>query len=109
MLMKGCFILNSATQFWSVTVMEHQIDADLFKKQGKLPNNFKATLAEPLKPTALKVLKDEYLLDFITGDELDDERQIEQQVVLNIRNFILQMGKGFYFIGNQYRLEVDGD
>lgn len=103
------YIEHSATQFWSVTVMEHQIDADLFKKQGKLPNNFKATLAEPLKPTALKVFKDEYLLDFIAGDELDDERHIEQQVVLNIRNFILQMGKGFCFIGNQYRLEVDGD
>jgi predicted nuclease of restriction endonuclease-like (RecB) superfamily len=103
------YIECSATQFWSVTVMEHQIDADLFRKQGKLPNNFKDTMAEPLKPTALKVFKDEYLLDFIAGDELDDERHIEQQVVLNIRNFILQMGKGFCFIGNQYQLEVDGD
>lgn len=103
------YLESAATQFWSVTVMEHQIDADLFKKQGKLPNNFQTTLAEPLKPSALKVFKDEYLLDFIAGDELDDERHIEQQVVLNIRNFILQMGKGFCFIGNQYRLEVDGD
>jgi predicted nuclease of restriction endonuclease-like (RecB) superfamily len=103
------YIENAATQFWSVSVMEHQIDADLFRKQGKLPNNFESTLAEPLKPSALKVFKDEYLLDFIAGDELDDERHIEQQVVLNIRNFILQMGKGFCFIGNQYRLEVDGD
>ncbi len=103
------YIEHSATQFWSVAVMEHQIDADLFKKQGKLPNNFDGTLSESLKPSALKVFKDEYLLDFIAGGELDDERQIEQQVVLNIRNFILQMGKGFCFIGNQYRLEVDGD
>ena len=103
------YIEHSATQFWSVAVMEHQIDADLFKKQGKLPNNFDGTLNESLKPSALKVFKDEYLLDFIAGDELDDERHIEQQVVLNIRNFILQMGKGFCFIGNQYRLEVDGD
>lgn len=103
------YIENSATQFWSVNVMEHQIDADLFKKQGRLPNNFEGTLTENLKPSALKVFKDEYLLDFIAGDELDDERHIEQQVVLNIRNFILQMGKGFCFIGNQYRLEVDGD
>lgn len=103
------YLENAATQCWSVTVMEHQIDADLFRKQGTLPNNFQATLAEPLKPSALKVFKDEYLLDFIAGDELDDERHIEQQVVLNIRNFILQMGKGFCFIGNQYRLEVDGD
>ncbi len=103
------YIDSAATQFWSVSVMEHQIDADLFRKQGKLPNNFDGTLSESLKPSALKVFKDEYLLDFIAGDELDDERHIEQQVVLNIRNFILQMGKGFCFIGNQYRLEVDGD
>jgi len=103
------YIEHSATQFWSVSIMEHQIDADLFKKQGKLPNNFQTTISESLKPSALKVFKDEYLLDFIAGDELDDERHIEQQVVLNIRNFILQMGKGFCFIGNQYRLEVDGD
>ncbi len=103
------YIEQSATQFWSVTIMEHQIDAQLFQNQGKLPNNFKTTITEALKPSALKVFKDEYLLDFIAGDELDDERHIEQQVVLNIRNFILQMGKGFCFIGNQYRLEVDGD
>ena len=103
------YIEHSATQFWSVTILEHQIDADLFQKQGKLPNNFQTTLTEHLKPSALKVFKDEYLLDFIAGDELDDERHIEQQVVSNIRNFILQMGKGFCFIGNQYRIEVDGD
>lgn len=103
------YIENSATQFWSVSVMEHQIDANLFQKQGKLPNNFKSTIIESLKPSVLKVFKDEYLLDFIAGDELEDERHIEQQVVLNIRNFILQMGKGFCFIGNQYRIEVDGD
>ena len=103
------YIENAATQFWSITVMEHQINADLFQKQGALPNNFQTTITESLKPSALMVFKDEYLLDFIAGDELDNERHIEQQVVLNIRNFILQMGKGFCFIGNQYRLEVDGD
>jgi predicted nuclease of restriction endonuclease-like (RecB) superfamily len=74
-----------------------------------LPNNFQGTLSESLQPLALKLFKDEYLLDFIAGDELEDERHIEQQEVLNIRNFILQMGKVFCFIGNQYRLEVEED
>ncbi|MBN8836241.1 MAG: DUF1016 family protein [Sphingobacteriia bacterium] len=103
------YIEAAAANYWSLTVLEHQIESDLFAKQGKLPNNFNGTLPADLKPTALKVFKDEYLLDFIAGDELDDERRIELQVVLNIRNFILQMGKGFCFIGNQYRLEVNGD
>lgn len=100
---------SAAANFWSLTVLEHHIENDLYFREGKLPNNFDGTLAETLKPSALKVFKDEYLLDFIACDELDDERHIEQQVVLNIRNFILQMGKGFCFIGNQYRLEVEGD
>ena len=103
------YIYSSAVNFWSLSVLEHHIENDLFSKEGKLPNNFKKTIIESLKPFALKVFKDEYLLDFIAGDELDDERHIEQQVVINIRNFILQMGKGFCFIGNQYRLEVDGE
>lgn len=102
------YIESAASNFWSLTVLEHQIENNLFGKEGRLPNNFESTLTGNLKPSALKVFKDEYLLDFIAGSELDDERQIEQ-VVSNIRNFILQMGKGFCFIGNQYRLEVDGD
>lgn len=103
------YIQSVASNFWSVTVLEHHIENDLYGKEGKLPNNFDGTLTENLRPSAVKMFRDEYLLDFIAGDELDDERHIEQQVVLNIRNFILQMGKGFCFIGNQYRLEVDGD
>lgn len=103
------YIQSAAANFWSLTVLEHHIENNLYGKEGKLPNNFDGALAETLKLSALKVFKDEYLLDFIAGDELDDERHIEQQVVLNIRNFILQMGKGFCFIGNQYRLEVEGD
>lgn len=103
------YIQYAASNFWTLTVLEHHIENDLFGKEGKLPNNFEGTLAESMRPSALRVFKDEYMLDFIAGEELDDERHIEQQVVLNIRNFILQMGKGFCFIGNQYRLEVDGD
>jgi len=103
------YIQSAAVNFWSVTILEHHIENDLFGKEGKLPNNFDGTLTEKIKPSAVKMFRDEYLLDFIAGDELNDERHIEQQMVLNIRNFILQMGKGFCFIGNQYRIEVDGD
>ena len=103
------YVQSAAANFWSLTVLEHHIENNLFGKEGKLPNNFNGTLPGTITPSAVKMFKDEYLLDFIAGDELDDERHIEQQVVLNIRNFILQMGKGFCFIGNQYRLEVDGD
>jgi predicted nuclease of restriction endonuclease-like (RecB) superfamily len=68
------YIQSAAANFWSLTVLEHHLENDLFGKESKLPNNFEGTLTETLKPSALKVFKDEYLLDFIAGDELDDER-----------------------------------
>jgi predicted nuclease of restriction endonuclease-like (RecB) superfamily len=103
------YIVQAASQYWSVNILEHQIDAGLFQKQGKLPNNFSKTLTEALRPSALQVFKDEYLLDFIDIEDGDDERNIENKVVAEIQDFILRMGKGFSFIGNQYRVELDGE
>ncbi|MBV4357367.1 PDDEXK nuclease domain-containing protein [Pinibacter aurantiacus] len=106
---RSFYIQSAAVNFWSLTILEHHIENDLFIKEGKLPNNFNQTLKRALKPSALRIFKDEYFLDFISEEEIEDERGLEEQVVLNIRNFILQMGKGFCFVGNQYRLEVEGD
>jgi len=102
------YITASASQFWSVSLLEHHINADLFHHQGKLPNNFDKTLSEDLKPSALQVFQDEYLFDFITNQE-GDERVIEGEIISNIRNAIMALGQGFSFIANQYRLELDGE
>ena len=59
------YMHQCSNQFWSVRVLEHHLDADLFKNQGKLPNNFAATLSPELRPSALEVFQDEYLMDFI--------------------------------------------
>jgi len=48
-------------------------------------------------------------MDFISTSDTEDERVFEEKVVADIKNFILRMGKGFCFIGNQHRLEVEGD
>ena len=61
------YITQAATQFWSVSILEHYIESNLFSQQGKLPNNFSKTLPEELKPSALKVFQDEYLMDFISS------------------------------------------
>jgi len=103
------YISQAATQFWSTSVLEHYIESNLFSQQGKLPNNFSKTLPEPLKPSALQIFQDEYLMDFIMPDNVEDERILENKVVADIRNFIMKMGKGFSFIGNQYRLELAGE
>jgi predicted nuclease of restriction endonuclease-like (RecB) superfamily len=103
------YMLEAARQFWSVTILEHQIESGLYKNQGKLPNNFNGTISETLQPTALQIFKDEYLVDFMDLNEQGDEKELETGIVSNIKDFILRMGKGFSFIGNQYRIELDGE
>lgn len=103
------YITQAATQFWSVSVLEHHINAGLFSHQGKLPNNFTKTLSAELKPTALKVFQDEYLMDFISSGDIENERVFEEKVVSDIKSFIMRMGTGFSFIGNQYRIEIGGE
>jgi len=103
------YIEQASTQFWSVTLLEHHINADLYSHQGKLPNNFNNTISQELKPTALKMFQDDYLMDFISSDDVEDERVFEEKVVADIKNFIMRMGTGFAFIGNQYRIEIGGE
>lgn len=55
------------------------------------------------------MLVDEYLMDFISESDTEDERVFESKVLADIKNFILFMGKGFCFIGNQYRVDAGGE
>jgi predicted nuclease of restriction endonuclease-like (RecB) superfamily len=103
------YISQAAEQFWSVRELEHHINAKLFKHQGNMPNNFNKTLPENIKSKALEVFKDEYLLDFVNIDDNDDEGILESDIVNNIKKFIMSMGKGYSFIGNQYKLEVNNN
>ena len=103
------YMEQAAEHQWSITILRHHLDSDLYKRKGKLPNNFKATLPAKLYPHALDAFKDEYLLDFININEDDSERELENQVVNNIKIFILSLGKGFSYVGNQYRLVLADD
>ncbi|MVT12504.1 PDDEXK nuclease domain-containing protein [Chitinophaga tropicalis] len=99
------FYMQQATKNqWSVRVLEYQISQNLYGKEG-IQNNFVTTLPPALQPHALDAFKDEYLLDFINVNP-QNERQLESEIVTNIKDFILSLGTGFIFIGNQYRLIV---
>lgn len=101
------YMQQSSVNHWTVNLLQHHIESDLYHKKGKLSNNFKDTLPQTLAVHALDAFKDEYLLDFININPEDDERVLEQEIVNNIKHFILSLGTGFSFIGNQHRLVVD--
>lgn len=104
------YIGKIATEFWTVATLQYHLKNKLFRKKGKMPNNFSTAITnENLRATALQSFKDEYLLDFINiqdpGEE--DERLIENEIVRNIKKFLMSLGADFAFISNQYRLVVD--
>lgn len=110
------YIHESATRFWNKYTLRDYLKIDLYKHRGSFPNNFRSTI--PSVQQALKAVntfKDEYLLDFINIEELDEqnedlnERVIEKAIVDNVKRFILTFGQDFIFVGNQYRVEVAGE
>ncbi len=89
---------------------------DAHRNQQILPNNFPKTIPNAKEARkAVMMFKDEYALDFINVEEIGerdsadvDERVVEQQIIQNIKKFIMSFGNDFAFIGNQYHLEVYG-
>ena len=111
------YIRTCAENHYSVSELKRAIARDDFHHQGKMPNNFMQTIPQGQRALrAISTFKDEYLLDFINVEELGvrdsadvDERVVEQGIVHNIKNFIIEFGRDFAFVGNQYHLEAFGE
>lgn len=102
------YMQKAAEDHWSVSVLEHHIKENLFLQIGKLHHNFDATIDTLGSTAAAELFKDKYLLDYLQLNDDHNEGEIEHRIVSNITEFILKMGKGFTFIGNQFRLDVEG-
>lgn len=115
-LEERCFYIQICHDH-SLTVegIQQQIAEDAYHNQGKMPNNFVNTIPDYKQAfQAIQMFKDSYLLDFINTEQLGqreediDERVIENEIVHNIRNFIMTFGKGFSFIGSQVHYDKLG-
>jgi len=94
---------------WSRAVLVHQIESGLYGRQGKAVTNFDATLPPPQSDLAHQALKDPYVFDFLTIDADARERELHRALLDHIRDFLLELGAGFAFVGSQYHLEVGGE
>ena len=99
----------------TVEDLEKAIMQDLYHHQDKMPNNFLATIPDYKQAyRAIRMFKDEYLLDYINVEELGmhdedvDERVIESNIVHNVKNFIMTFGRGFSFCGSQVHYDKLG-
>lgn len=110
------YIHRTAEENLSRDRLKQIIAENAFENQDRLPNNFAGTISDSsLARKAVMMFKDNYLLNFINVEQIGerdvadvDEREVEQQIVQNIKHFIMTFGTDFCFIGNQYKLEVYG-
>jgi len=103
------YIEQTAQNFWSVRHLRTELNNQSHLQALKMPNNFEATMPAFLSNKAIRAFKDQYLLDFVRledADEDTDERVLEQEIVLNIKKFLMSLGNEFSFLGNQYRLMI---
>jgi len=100
------YVQQTLENSWSRDTLGLQIKSNLYRRKGKSITNFKQSLPEPLSELAQQTLNDPYIFDFLTLLPKAKERDIENQLVSHITKFLLELGKGFAFIGQQYHLEV---
>jgi predicted nuclease of restriction endonuclease-like (RecB) superfamily len=99
--------VESATKMgWTRNLLLNFIKADSYKNAKLLPkaNNFKKALPETMQEQANEILKSSYSLDLLGITKPLKELDLEKRIVEKIKLFLLELGEGFTFIGNQYRL-----
>jgi predicted nuclease of restriction endonuclease-like (RecB) superfamily len=93
---------------WSRSVFVHQIESGLITRQGNALTNFSRTLPAVQSELAQQIIKDPYSFDFLSLAPDIQERDLERGLIEHLRSLILELGKGFAFVGSQYHLEVGG-
>jgi len=100
------YIQQTIQNNWSRNILELQIASKLIDRQGKAQNNFELTLPKPQSDLAIETLKDPFKFDFLTLESSVQELELERKLTENIMQFLLELGKGFAFVGRQYPLKI---
>ena len=93
---------------WSRAMLVHQIESDLYRRQGRALTNFDRALPPVQSDLARETLKDPYIFDFLSLGPEAQERDLERALLVKLRDFLLELGSGFALVGSQYHLEIDG-
>lgn len=103
------YIEQAITNGWSRNVLVIQIESGLYRRQGNALTNFQATLPAPQSDLAQQLIKDPYNFDFLTLAREARERDLERGPIEHLRQFLIELGVGFAFVGSQVPLEIGGE
>ena len=93
---------------WTKNVLIHQIDNKSYEKTLLNQTNFDKALPDKIKNQAKLAVKDEYTFDFLELGDEHSEIELERALMNRVNRFLIEMGGAFTFVGNQFRLEIDG-
>jgi len=104
---QALFYINKTIENnWSRTVLEYQIESNLYGRQGKAITNFNLTLPTLQSDLANELMKDPYNFDFLRLSEKVKETDLEKALVQHISHFLPELGIGFAYMGRQFSLKV---
>ena len=103
------YVQTTLAHGWSRSVLTHQIESGLWRREGKAVTNFSTALPAAQSELAKQTLKDPYIFDFFTLTQDYNERELEQGLIQHITNFLLELGAGFAYIGRQVSVQAGGN
>lgn len=106
---RAFYILKTIENGWTRDIMMHQIEMSLHNRQGQAITNFEHTLPQPQSELAKETFKSPYLFEFLGMGEKFQERDLEKALIQHLKDFLLELGRGFAYVGNQYNLRVEDD
>ena len=107
---EALFYINKViTEGWSRSKLENKMADNLYKTQGTAITNFDSVLPEPQSLLAKELLKNKYNLSFISAKDVEQEKDLEEALAKNVTQFLLELGKGFAYLGKQQELRIDNE
>lgn len=107
--LRAFYMTEAAIQGWSRDIMLMQIDNEYHTKARALPNNFSTTLPPVNSDLAKAAFKDPYNLGFVDMTEVKQEQDLEDQLADKVTDFLLELGRGFSYMGRQFPLNIAGE
>lgn len=106
---KGFFFAKKSLENnWGRAILLNFLSSDLYERQGAAQTNFALTLPSPESAFAQELLKNPYDFSFLPGKEKYQEAELKSALIDHITNFLIELGKGFSFVGKEYRLVAGG-
>ena len=103
------YINKTIENSWSRAILQHQIELNLFARQGKLQSNFENTVSSNELTLVQESFKESYIFDFLNLSQKAKEKDLEKALIERIYNLLLEFGRGFAFVGKQYKIVVGDD